>query len=64
MDWAKLLLGVAVLVGFALVKIIAELVWEGLKSRLRRELGSDPAPVPTGGAELAEHPARPDGERE
>ena len=57
MDWTGLFLGVAVLAGFWVVKIIAELVWEGLKTRLRRELGSDSAPVPAGGGDVSEQPA-------
>ena len=44
MDWAQLFIGLAVLVGFGLLKILAGLVWEGLKTRLRRELESDRTP--------------------
>jgi hypothetical protein len=55
MMYPEFFIGIAVLVGFWLLKIVAELVWEGLKARLRRELGSEPAPapaLPTGSVDL------------
>jgi hypothetical protein len=64
MRWSELFLGMAVLVGFWLLKLFAELVWEGLKARLRRELKVEPAPVPalpTGSADLAQPRPDPDG---
>lgn len=63
MRWTELFLGMSVLIGFWLLKLLAELVWEGVKARLRRELRSDPAPVPAlpgGSADLAERPAESD----
>ena len=63
MRWSELFLGMAVLVGFWLLKIIAELVWEGLKVRLRRELKPEVATIPAipvGGADLVPLPPNPD----
>jgi hypothetical protein len=63
MRWNELFVGMTVLVGFWLLKLLAELVWEGLKARLRRELLTEPAPVsalPTGSIEVDATGAKPD----